>query len=148
MSNVIDFLLSTEVEEIERPTKDVEIPRLSKLMNKNKKEDEVLEKFILTCKSLNYDKYAEIQDKCLEIKSKNLSYDVQENQIQLCINGVFAKDGKRFFYNKDLQEKFKAFSPKELCKKLLLSGEISKVADVITGLTGYEDDAIEEIKGL
>lgn len=148
MSNVIDFLLGTEVEEIERPTKDVEITRLSKDMNKNKVEGDEPKKFILTCKSLNYDKYAEIQDKCLEIKAKNMSYDVQENQIQLCINGVFGPDGKRLFFNKDLQARFKVSNPKELCKKLLLSGEISKVADVVTGLTGYEDDAIEEVKGL
>ena len=35
---------------------------------------------------------------------------------------------------------------KELIKKLLLSGEISALADTITELTGYKGDLIEEVK--
>ena len=47
---------------------------------------------------------------------------------------------------KELQKKFKVPHGKELVKRLLLSGEISALADTITELTGYKEDLIEEIK--
>ena len=48
--------------------------------------------------------------------------------------------------NKDLHKKFKVPNGKEFIKKLLLSGEISALADTITELTGFKSDLIEEVK--
>ena len=52
MSSIIDLLLNTDLEQIERPSKEVEIKRLSNILG---------EKFTVLCKSLSYDKYSEIQ---------------------------------------------------------------------------------------
>ena len=138
MSNIIDLLLNADLEQIERPTKEVEIKRLSNIFG---------EKFTVLCKALTYDKYSEIQENCIEMNSKEPTFDLQKLQLELVFNGVFdAQDGTRLFSNKELQKKFKVPHGKELVKRLLLSGEISALADTITELTGYKEDLIEEIK--
>ena len=79
--------------------------------------------------------------------SKEPTFDLQKLQIELVFNGVFnAQDNTRFFSNKDLHKKFKVPNGKEFIKKLLLSGEISALADTITELTGFKGDLIEEVK--
>ena len=138
MSNVIDLLLNADLEQIERPSKEVEIKRLSNIFG---------EKFTVLCKALAYDKYSEIQENCITMTSKEPNFDLQKLQIELVFNGVFnAQDGTRFFSNKDLHKKFKVPNGKEFIKKLLLSGEISALADTITELTGFKGDLIEEVK--
>lgn len=136
-NNVIDLLLNLDAETLERPSKEIKLNRLSKILGTEVK---------VLVKGLTFDKYAEIQDKCLAIKTGEVKYDTQESQIQLCMNGVFDLEGKRLFTNKDLQAKFKVSNSKELVKKLLLSGEISSIGNIISELTGYGDQAIEEIK--
>ena len=105
------------------------------------------EKFTVLCKALAYDKYSEIQENCIDMRTKEPTFDLQKLQIELVFNGVFnAQDGTRFFSNKDLHKKFKVPNGKEFIKKLLLSGEISVLADTITELTGFKGDLIEEVK--
>lgn len=138
MSKITDLLLDADFEQIERPSKEVEIKRLSNIFG---------EKFTVLCKALTYDKYSEIQENCIEMNSKEPTFDLQKLQLELVFNGVFdAQDGTRLFSNKELQKKFKVPHGKELVKRLLLSGEISALADTITELTGYKEDLIEEIK--
>ena len=138
MSKITDLLLDADFEQIERPSKEVEIKRLSNIFG---------EKFTVLCKALTYDKYSEIQENCIEMNSKEPTFDLQILQLELVFNGVFdAQDGTRLFSNKELQKKFKVPHGKELVKRLLLSGEISALADTITELTGYKEDLIEEIK--
>ena len=43
------------------------------------------------------------------------------------IEGVCDLDGKLLFKNKELMDKFKAPTPKELARKLLLPGEITNL---------------------
>ena len=89
MSNVIDLLLNADLEQIERPSKEVEIKRLSNIFG---------EKFTVLCKALAYDKYSEIQENCITMTSKEPTFDLQKLQIELVFNGVFnAQDGTRFF---------------------------------------------------
>ena len=138
MSKITDLLLDADFEQIERPSKEVEIKRHSNIFG---------EKFTVLCKALTYDKYSEIQENCIEMNSKEPTFDLQKLQLELVFNGVFdAQDGTRLFSNKELQKKFKVPHGKELVKRLLLSGEISALADTITELTGYKEDLIEEIK--
>ena len=104
MSNVIDLLLNADLEQIQRPSKEVEIKRLSNIFG---------EKFTVLCKALTYDKYSEIQENCIDITTKESTFDLQKLQIELVFNGVFnAQDGTRFFSNKDLHKK-NIISPKE-----------------------------------
>ena len=72
MSNVIDLLLNADIEQIERPTKEVEIKRLTNVFG---------EKFTVLCKALTYDKYSEIQENCITMTSKEPSFDLQKLQI-------------------------------------------------------------------
>ena len=102
MSNVIDLLLNADLEQIERPSKEVEIKRLSNALG---------EKFTVLCKALSYDKYSEIQEDCIDMRTKEPTFDLQKLQIELVLNGVFnAQDGTRFFSNKDLHKTVN-FSP-------------------------------------
>lgn len=140
MSNIIDFLLSTNIDEIERPSKEVEIPRLSKLMGGENK-------FILTCKALYPSKYERIQEQCLKIDSNGgVDLDLDKMQYEMLLNGVFADDGTRFFSNQELHKAFKVSSSKEFMKKILLSGESEKLSKIIQDLMGFDKDSVVEIK--
>ena len=43
-------------------------------------------------------------------------------------------------------QKFKASTPKELVRKLLLSGEIANIYAEISSLTGFGEGAVKEVK--
>ena len=74
MSNVIDLLLNADLEQIERPSKEVEIKRLSNIFG---------EKFTVLCKALAYDKYSEIQENCITMTSKEPTFDLQKLKVSL-----------------------------------------------------------------
>lgn len=136
MSNIIDLLLNSDTESIERPTRIVEIPRLSKLLGGE---------FKVMCRALAVSKHEDIQETCINKKTSEI--DVNKLQIKTIIEGVLDLEGKWLFKNKDIQNKFKAPTPDELVKKLLLSGEIAKLFEVVADLTGFgEDTIIEEVK--
>ena len=73
MSNVIDLLLNADLEQIERPSKEVEIKRLSNIFG---------DKFTVLCKALAYDKYSEIQENCIDITTKEPTDDIIEVGIE------------------------------------------------------------------
>lgn len=50
------------------------------------------------------------------------------------------------FRSKDLREKFGVPTPNEVVSKLLLPGEITKLYNIISDLSGFGDAAIEEVK--
>ena len=135
--NVLDLLLGSDIGEIKLPTKVVEITRLSELYGKP---------FMLTCKALSPDKYEEVQDMALDVKGKDVDLDVNLLQIFVTLEGVVDEAGKPMFKNKDLMAKFKAHTPKELVRKILLSGEITSIYSEIAKLSGFGDDAVKEVK--
>lgn len=141
MANMIDLLLNSDIEQIERPTCEIEIKRLSDIFG---------EKFTLLCKALTYTKYSEIQEKCIDIdmNTGKTSLDIEKMEIEMVLNGVFnVADGTRFFSNKELHKKFNVPNSKEFMKKLLLSGEISKLSTKINDLSGYgKENLVEEVK--
>lgn len=47
-----------------------------------------------------------------------------------------------------LLEKYKASGPEQVLKKIFLPGEIATISDHILELSGYGEDAVEEIKNL
>lgn len=128
-SNVLDLLLATDVSKIVKPKKQVEIKRLSSITGG---------KVIFTCQGLN---------------SEEINYIVESSKKQSETDG---KDILRFyvvesvkdpdFKNKDLMEKYKALTPIELVDKMLLPGEISQLYDVISELSGFGKNAVEEVK--
>lgn len=135
--NVLDLLLGADAGEIKLPKKDVEITRLSKNFGAP---------FILTCKALTPDKFEEVQDMAVSIKGKDADIEVSLLQLLVVMEGVVDPADKPLFKNKDLMARYKAQTPKELVRKILLSGEIASVYSTISGLSGFGDDAVKEVK--
>ena len=82
----------------------------------------------------------------LSVQGKDVDLDVNLLQIFVTIEGVVDDSGKLLFKNTELMSKFKAQTPKELVRKLLLSGEIASVHSTISELSGFGDDAVKEVK--
>lgn len=135
--NILDLLLGSDVGEIKLPTKQVEVTRLTAVYGKP---------FILTCKALSPEKYEEVQDMAINVQGKDVDLDVNLLQLFVVIEGVIDEAGKPMLKNKDLMKKFKASTPKELARKLFLSGEITKIYGEISELSGFGDDAVAEVK--
>ena len=135
--NVLDLLLGADIGKIDLPTKKVEITRLSQVYG---------EPFVVTCKALTPDKYEEVQDMAVSVKSKDVDLDVSLLQILVVTEGIVDDAGKPLMKNKDLMSKFKAATPKELARKLFLSGEIATIYGEISKLSGFGDDAVTEVK--
>lgn len=134
--NVLDLLLGSDIGEIKLPTKQVEITRLSKLYGN---------KFILTCKALSPEKYEEVQNLAVAVNGKDVDLDVNLLQLFVVLEGVVDEAGKPMFKNKDLMSKFKVATPKELIRKLLLSGEIASIYGEIAELSGFSEGAVSTV---
>lgn len=144
--NVLDLLLGADVGAIKQPYKDMEITRLSEVLGTP---------FIVRCEALKPDVYEEVQENAISIKGKDVDLDMNNLQILTVIEGVKAvvtdENGERrasglILKNTDLMSKFKAPTPKELCRKLFLSGEVANMYNAITALSGFSDDAVKELK--
>ena len=135
--NLLDLLLGADVGEIKLPTKQMEITRLTEVFGAP---------FILNCRALSPDKFEEVQDMAVSIKGKDADIEVSLLQLLVVMEGVVDNSDKPMFKNKDLMAKFKAPSPKELVKKLLLSGEITQIYQTISSLSGFGENAVKEIK--
>lgn len=135
--NILDLLLGSDIGEIKLPTKEVEITRLSAVYGSP---------FVLKVKALTPERFEEIQDMSVKVKGKDADIDITLLQLFSVIEGVVDDTGAPMFKNKELMKKFKASTPKELIRKLLLSGEIAKLYGEISDLSGFGDDAIKEVK--
>lgn len=134
MNSTLDLLLKLNPEDIKKPRKKVEIKRLSLLSG---------EKVIFTCEAISADKFADIQEKSIKISNGQIEdVDTSELQIFTIIEGVVEPRLK----GKDLQEKFNVPTPKELVKKLFLPGEITQLYSIISELSGFDGNSVEEIK--
>ena len=135
--NVLDLLLGGDAGEIKLPTKQVEITRLTETYGAP---------FILTCRALSPNKFEEVQDMAVSIKGKDADIEITLLQVLVVMEGVVDNAGGLMFKNKELLSKFKAPSPKDLVKKILLSGEIAKIYETISGLSGFGENAVAEVK--
>lgn len=136
MANAIDLLLNANVEDFERPSKIVEIPRLSKILG---------EKFELKCKALSMGKTNKLRMECTNQKTGEV--DVPKFQMKTLVEGVLdTEKGSFFFKNKDIQKQFKVPNAEELINKLLLIGEVDYLFEVVTNLGDIGEDKVEEVK--
>ena len=135
--NILDLLLGSDIGEITLPTTQVEITRLTEVYGKP---------FIITCKALSPEKYEEVQDMAVNVKGKDVDLDVNLLQLFVVIEGIVDEVGKPMLKNKELMTKFKASTPKELARKLFLSGEIANIYSKISELSGFGDKAVNEVK--
>lgn len=130
--STLDLLLKLDESKIkEKPTRKVEIKRLSEVLG---------EKVVFTCQAISMNKMAEIQSMAVDFQTQQV--DTQEVQIMTVLAGIVDPDLK----DKRLLEKFGAPTPKELLQKLLLSGEITRLYNVIAELSGYGPEAVANVK--
>lgn len=129
--SALDLLLKMDESKIKKPTKEVEIKRLSEAVG---------EKVVFVCEAISPNKMAEIQEMVLDVKTQQV--DVQEMQVLTVLAGTKEPNLK----SKELMEKFHVPTPKELLLKLLLPGEITSLYNVISELSGFGPDAVAEVK--
>ncbi|WP_250674880.1 phage portal protein [Paraclostridium ghonii] len=136
MSNAIELLLNANDESFERPSRIIEIPRLSKVLGA---------KFELKCKCLTMGKTNSLRMQCTNQKTGEV--DIPKLQVKTLIEGVFdAENGTSFFKNKDLHKRFGVPNAEEFMNKLLLMGEVDYLFEVIGDLGGFNDGTVEAIK--
>src|SRR5690606_1579782 len=107
--SLIDKLLQLDVKKVvERPTKEFEVERLSKLLG---------EKVIFKCQALDGETYADIQRSAIDISKKGNIRDMKlfDMKVMTCVEGIIEPSLK----DKRLLEHFGAPTPKELVKKML-----------------------------
>lgn len=132
--NLVEKLLKIDAGKIVIPNKIITIK--SKKLDMN---------FDFPCKSVDPQKYAEIQEHSLEMKKGEVKSIKMYNMKTL----IIIEGCPDVFKSTDLMKHFEAPTPKELIKKLLLSGEIDDLYNGINALSGYsedEEDEEEEIK--
>lgn len=121
MDNTLDLLLKSEIPQ--SPEKQFRLKRLSELCGGD---------VVFTLKALPYSRVAEIKD----------THSGDDMEVYILLAGVVSPDLKA----KELLEKYKAATPAELLKNLLLPGEITEVSREVEILSGYRGTTIEEIK--
>jgi hypothetical protein len=127
----LDLLLKLDQTKLKRPTKEVEIKRLSAITD---------EKVVFVCEALTADEMAGIQEMVLDVKGQDV--DVSEMQVLTVLAGVKEPS----FKDQKLLSYYNAPTPKELLRKLLLPGEIAALYNNISELSGYGDGAVQEVK--
>ncbi|SKC82922.1 phage tail assembly chaperone [Maledivibacter halophilus] len=129
--STLDLLLQLDESKLKKPSKEVEMKRLSGLTG---------EKVIFKVEALSPDKMEEIQEMSMDEDMDNIN--ISELQLMTILEGV--KDPK--FKSKELMDKFKVYTPKDLIRKILLPGEIITLYNIIGDLSGFDGGAVEEIK--
>nr|DAJ20184.1 MAG TPA: tail assembly chaperone protein [Siphoviridae sp. ctjRi1] len=131
----IDFLMALDRDKLtEVPTERVRAKRLSEIAG---------EDVFVTVSALPGDRYAEISTTSVRNGKLDFSrvYDMQSLMVAEAVKDPDLKNG-------DLQRHFGAATPRDLARILFPGGEIARLADVVTELSGYSDDEglVEQVK--
>ncbi|MCD3234327.1 XkdN-like protein [Clostridium botulinum D/C] len=129
--NIVEQLLAVDAGALQMPSKDVTL-KLGKLGG---------QEFIFTCKAVNPEKIAKIQNKLIDLSKKGNIQGTNLGETKLLTVMEGCND---VFRNKELLSHFNAPTPKELINKLLLAGEIDELYSTINELNGFEDEEDEE----
>lgn len=130
--NTIQRLLALDVGKIKTPTKDVEM-KLAKLGG---------EPWIFSCKAVDPEKVAELQEEALTFKKSQISkIKMYDTKVMTIVKGC-----PSIFENKEIMDHFKAPTPKELVKILLLAGEMDNLKTEIDKLGGFDEEEEDDIK--
>ncbi|MGB9813531.1 MAG: phage tail assembly chaperone [Thermovenabulum sp.] len=132
--SLVDKLLQLDAAKIKMPEKEIEMKRLSELLD---------EKVVFKIRAIDGERYADIQRLAINISNKGNVKDIDMYKLQVLtiIEGVVEPNLK----DKRLLEHFNCATPEELVKRLLLAGEITDLYNEIAKLSGYETE-VEDIK--
>lgn len=132
--NLAEALLAVDAGKIkERATKEIEIPRLSKLMG---------EPFVIKLRQIPTKRMQEIQDMALSIDKNGKLEKVKTNEMQLMMicDGIANKE----FDDREVLKRFGAATRKDLFQTLFNAGEISGIYKKVSDLCGYGDEAVKD----
>ncbi|KLU64016.1 phage XkdN-like protein [Desulfosporosinus acididurans] len=127
--NIVEKLLKMDAGKLEIPSKVITI--------QSKKLKQPLD---FPCRAVDPERYAEIQESALEIRKG----DVKKINMYSMKTSIIIEGCPDVFKSKELMSHFGAPTPKELIRKLLLSGEIDDLYNGINELSGYEKDKDDE----
>lgn len=132
MSNLLTKLINSDKREFEKPSADVELPRLSKILG---------EKFVVTVKTLPTILAEDIEEQCTKVTSDG-GVDINVNKMmnKILMESVYFED-EHLFRNKGLMDAFNAKTPVDLINTLLLGKEkeeLFKVYKSVITLDGKE----------
>ena len=122
MSNAMDLLLKLDKSKLKRQTQEVEIKRLSKILG---------ETFVTNCQGITANEFQEMKD------SKTPNED-------MVVKGTIEPE----FSSLKIIEYYGVTSAVEAVQKIYLPGEIAAIAGIITGLSGFGNDSVTEVKKL
>lgn len=122
--NTVERLLKMDAGKVKTPEKDVTL-KLKKLND---------EEFTFPCKAVDPEYISELQENSIEF------YDGDIDKIKMYDTKVMTiiEGSPSIFKDKDLREHFGCATPKDLVKKLLLSGEMDDLKAEIDKLGGYD----------
>jgi hypothetical protein len=127
--NTIEKLLKLDSNKIQLPSKEVEITRLSKLLG---------EQFILKLQAVSAPEAESIR----EMAIKNDDVDIIEIRKGMILAGIKEPNLR----DESLRKHFGAATPYDLLDKLFLPGESESIYEELNKLSGYDDNAVAEIK--
>ncbi|RFZ79857.1 hypothetical protein DS742_05190 [Lacrimispora amygdalina] len=132
--NLAEKLMKLDRKKLEEvPTGEIEIKRLSQLTG---------EPFTVKCRAIPGERYTEIGSVMTDHKGKLDLGKVYRVNTLLAVEGVVEPDLR----DAKLQEHFSCKTPKDLAEVLFQGGEMSKVGDLITELSGFGEESDNEIK--
>ena len=132
MSNLLTKLINSDKREFEKPSADVELPRLSKIL---------VEKFVVTVKTLPTILAEDIEEQCTKVTPDGgIDINVNKMMNKILMESVYFED-EHLFRNKGLMDAFNAKTPVDLINTLLLGKEkeeLFKVYKSVITLDGKE----------
>ena len=132
MSNLLTKLINSDKREFEKPSADVELPRLSKILD---------EKFVVTVKTLPTILAEDIEEQCTKVTPDGgIDINVNKMMNKILMESVYFED-EHLFRNKGLMDAFNAKTPVDLINTLLLGKEkeeLFKVYKSVITLDGKE----------
>lgn len=134
MANALELLLGGKVN-IERPTKEVKLSRLS--------SDET--DFVLTIEAITMKDFKQAQ----EVNRRGKELDEIGMNLQILTYGVQEFDGRRTENKAHIKELIKIYNVTDvqaLINKLLLPGEIAMLASEIVEVSGFNEDMVQAVK--
>lgn len=132
MSNLLTKLINSDKREFEKPSADVELPRLSKILG---------EKFVVTVKTLPTILAEDIEEQCTKVTpDSGIDININKMMNKILMESVYFED-EHLFRNKGLMDAFNAKTPVDLINTLLLGKEkeeLFKVYKSVITLDGKE----------
>lgn len=120
MSNALNLLMSCNQEALKKPTKQIEIPRLTEALG---------EKFEVTVQAINMGQFKTIiRDSGLTEEDPTSAFEMQMLSVKLGMIDPKVTD-------KNLQKQLNAQNWEELTNKLFLMGEIATISEAVMELS-------------